>query len=413
MWNAIAGDAAVAACIAPVDNPFHESRMYAMTHIAVHDALNSIDRRSRPYAFFRSQLQPDASPEATVAAAAHDVLVVALADLPSNFEPCVGAAVTLVEEAYDAALAAIPDGAAKTKGIALGRASAAVIVDLRTGDGSDTLFLDFDYPQGTEPGQWRFTPGTSFAVVPEWGEVTPFALRASSQYRAPPPHRLTSRRYTSDFQEVKDLGGDGAGTPSARTPEQTEIALFWVESSPLQWNRIARTVAMSEELDAWENARLLGLLNMALTDGYIGAWETKYHYKFWRPVTAIREAATDGNPDTEADPDWTPLVVTPPLPDHDSGHSVEGGAAAEVLRRFFRTDDIEFETCSLTLPDGQQCDDPVPVLRSYDSFTAAEGENGESRILVGFHFRKAVEDGIIHGNRIGSRTVQGYLRTVH
>ena len=185
MWNAIAGDAAVAACIAPVDNPFHESRMYAMTQIAVHDALNSIDRRSRPYAFFRSRLQPDASPEAAVAAAAHDVLVVALADLPNNFDSCVGAAVTLVEEAYDAALAAIPDGAAKTKGIALGRASAAAIVDLRTGDGSDTLFLDFDYPQGTEPGQWRFTPGTSFAIVPEWGEVTPFALRDSSQYRAP------------------------------------------------------------------------------------------------------------------------------------------------------------------------------------------------------------------------------------
>ena len=155
-----------------------------------------------------------------MAAAAHDVLVVTLADLPTNFDACVGAAVTLVEEAYDAALAAIPDGAAKTKGIALGRASAAVIVDLRTGDGSDTLFLDFDYPQGTEPGQWRFTPGTSFAVVPEWGEVTPFALRDSSQYRAPPPHRLTSRRYTSDFQEVKSLGGDGVGTPSARTPSR-------------------------------------------------------------------------------------------------------------------------------------------------------------------------------------------------
>ena len=153
------------------------------------------------------------------------------------------------------------------------------------------------------------------------------------------------------------------------------------------------------EAHAWENARLLGLLNIALTDGYIGAWETKYHHKFWRPVTAIHEAATDGNPDTEADPDWLPLVVTPPLPDHDSGHSVEGGAAAEVLRRFFRTDDIDFKTCSLTLPDGQQCDDAVPVLRSYDSFTAAEEENGESRILVGFHFRKAVEDGIAHGNR--------------
>ena len=120
--------------------------------------------------------------------------------------------------------------------------------------------------------------------------------------------------------------------------EQTEIALFWVESSPLQWNRIARTVSASRGLDAWENARLFGLLNMALADGYVATFATKYHYNFWRPVTAIREADSDGNPDTVADPAWTPLAPTPPIPDHDSGHSVEGGAAAQVLKRFFDSD---------------------------------------------------------------------------
>ena len=127
-------------------------------------------------------------------------------------------------------------------------------------------------------------------------------------------------------------------TPSARTDDQTEIARFWYESSPLQWNRITRTVATAEGLDLWESARLLGLLNLALTDGYIGGFETKYHYRFWRPVTAIRLADIDGNPATTPDPTWTPLLETPAVPDYDSGHSVEGGAAAEVLKRFFGTD---------------------------------------------------------------------------
>ena len=130
-------------------------------------------------------------------------------------------------------------------------------------------------------------------------------LNDSSQFRPGPPYAVTSKKYTADFNEVKALGGDDITTPSARTAEQTEIALFWVESSPLQWNRIARTVSGAKGLDMWENARLFGLLNMALADGYIGSFETKYHYNYWRPVTAIQTADTDGNPSTSADPTWT------------------------------------------------------------------------------------------------------------
>ena len=221
---------------------------------------------------------------------------------------------------------------------------------------------------------------------------------------------MTTRRYAADFAEVKRLGGDGVTTPSDRTAEQTEIALFWVESSPLQWNRIARNVSTSSRLDPWAQARLFGLLNMALADGYIGSFETKYLYNYWRPVTAIRQAGSDGNPRTSADPTWTPLVPTPPIPDHDSAHSVEGGAAAQVLRRFFGTDRIAFRTCSLTLPPGSTCTDPAPVTRSYDSFSEAADENGLSRILVGFHFRNAVQDGIEHGRKIGARAVDRFLR---
>ena len=396
--------------------------MYAMTHLAIHDAVNAIERRSRPYAFDGTAMR-GASPDAAVAAAARDVLVPLLSQIPAPFPSTCGAAgVASVEADYAEALAAIPDGPAKTRGVEVGQAAAAAILALRAADGSDTPLVVTDcgpvpvspcYEQGADPGEYRFTPGTPFAFAPGWSEVTPFVLRDSSQFRPGPPYAVTRKKYTADFIEVKRLGGDGVTTPSERTLEETEIARFWVESSPLQWNRIARAVSADTELDLWEQARLFGLLNMALADGYPGSFETKYHYNYWRPVTAIQTADTDGNPNTRADPSWTPLVPTPPIPDYDSAHSVEGGAAAEVLKRFFGTDDIGFATCSLTLPSGSTCEDAEPVLRRYTSFSQAAEENGLSRILVGFHFRKAVEEGIKHGSKIGNRAVTHFLRPAH
>jgi hypothetical protein len=412
-WSANAGDAALAACLAPTGNPLLESRMYAMAHVAIHDALNAIDRRYQPYAFF-GHARRRTSVDAAVATAAHHVLVPVLGQLPTPPLPqtCIDAGIASVEADYEAALDAIPNGRQKRRGIRVGAASAAAILALRADDGSDTLMVDTAYPEGDEPGEYRFTPGTPFAFAPGWGDVTPFVLSDSSQFRADPPYDVTSSAYTADHREVKRLGGDDITTPSQRTDEQTEIALFWVESSPLQWNRIARIVSSDQGLDEWENARLFGLLNMALADGYIGSFETKYLYNFWRPVTAIQLAATDGNPDTAADPTWTPLVPTPPVPDHDSAHSVEGGAAAAVMRRFFGTDQISFETCSLTLPAGSTCTDASPVTRSFSSLSQAARENGLSRIYVGFHFRNAVNDGIEHGRRIGNFAVSRVLRPV-
>ena len=149
-------------------------------------------------------------------------------------------------------------------------------------------------------------------------------------------------------------------------------------------------------------------MNLSLADGYIGSFETKYFYKYWRPITAVRLAATDGNPATAADPTWTPLRPTPEIPDYDSAHSVEGGAGAAVLRRFFRTDRFRFETCSTTVTEAGDCS----VVRRYRSFSQAARENGLSRILIGFHFRKAVDEGIEHGRRIGDRTVDRFMRPV-
>ena len=372
-----------------------------MMHIAVHDALNAISRRSHPYAF-EVLVGSGPSPDAAVAAAARGVLV-------SGIE-CIGAGQASVEADYAAALAAIPDGPAKTAGLDLGRQAAAAILTRRAGDGSDTALTDPLYEGGTEPGEYRFTPGFDFVFAPGWGGVTPFVLDRSSQFRPNAPYKIDSPRYTDDFEEVKALGGDGVTTASARTPEETLIGLFWLESSPLAWNRIARSVSASQGLDLWQNARLFGLLNMAMADGYVASWEAKFYYKFWRPVTAIHEADTDGNPATAGDPTWTPLQLTYPMPDHDSAHATEGGAAAEVLMRFFGTDNIALSACSLTVQAGGTCTDASPIVRHYDSFSAAASENGRSRILVGIHFRNAVEEGIQHGRRIGHRAVSQFMK---
>jgi hypothetical protein len=411
-WNARAGSAAVAACISPADDPLHESRLYAMTHVAIHDALNAIDRRSRPYAY-RSQPNSAGSPDAAVAAAARDVLVAVIGRIPAPFPPaCLMAGIASAEASYTAALAAIPDGPAKTSGIQVGQAAAAAILALRSNDGSDTPLLVFDFPQGVNPGEHRFPPGFTFEFGPGWRDVTPFVLAHPAQFRSDSPYKLHSKKYAADLNEIQELGGDGLMTPSLRTLEQTQIGLFWVESSPLAWNRLTRSVSASQGLDPWENARLFGLLNLAMADGYIASWDTKQHYLFWRPVTAIREADDDGNPATTGDPTWTPLVPTPPLPDYDSAHSVEGGAAAEVLKQFFGTDDISFSACSLSLPGGSRCGDAAEVIRSYSTFSQAANENGESRILIGIHFRDAVDKGIRHGRQIGKRAVNLFLRPV-
>jgi len=409
VWNAIAGEAAMV-CLAPTNNPLHESRMYAMMHAAIHDAVNAIDRRSKPYAF-NGSASADASVDAAVAAAARDVLVPTLLAIPAPFPAeCGQAAAAIVDSEYTAAVDAIADGAAKAAGLAVGQQAAAAILTRRANDGSDTPLIVTDMPQGTEPGEYRFTPGTPFQFAPGWADVTPFVLRASSQYRASAPYKVTSKKYAEDYREVKSLGGDGVTTPSARTPEQTQIALFWVESSPLQWNRIARTVADSTGLDTWESARLFGLLNLAMADGYISSFETKNHHNFWRPVTAIHEGDNDGNRQTAGDATWTPLVGTPPIPDHDSAHAVEGAAAARVLQRFFGTDEIAFQTCSLTLPAAEACGGPSQVLRTFSSFNEAAEENGESRVLVGFHFRHAVDEGLEHGRHIANRAYSRVFR---
>jgi hypothetical protein len=408
-WNERAARVALACGLAPTDNPLHESRMYAIMHLAIHDSLNAISRRANPYVY--SARVRNASPAAAIASAARTTLLSAVSTLPEPFSACAPTEAAAIEADYAADLAAVPDGRAKARGIRLGRRAARAIVAQRTGDGSETLLFDTAYPQGDEPGEYQFTStDLPFAFAPGWGSVTPFALRSGAQFRSDNPYRLASDAYVRDFNEVKSFGGDGITTPSDRSADQTEEARFWVESSPLMWNRLARSLAHDRGLDAWKAARLFGLLDIALTDGYIGTFNQKYDQNFWRPVTAIRQAASDGNPRTSPDVTWTPLVTTPPIPEHDSGHSVEGGAAAAVLRMFFGSDQARFELCSFTLPAGQTCTDPSPTMRSFNRFSSAAAENAASRVLVGFHFRHATTSGTRHGTRIGRYVVKTFLK---
>jgi len=263
------------------------------------------------------------------------------------------------------------------------------------------------------PGKWRPTP-PAFApgLVPSLAHTLPWVIPDPWSFRPSRPLALTitSPEYTADFKEVKAVG---ELTSTVRTADQTEIALFWYESSPLKWSRIARAVSIKKGLNLWENARLFGLLNMALADGYIAMVATKNHYNYWRPVTAIQTGETDGNPDTTGNPTWTPLRATPPDQDYASGHSIEGGAGAEVLKQFFGTDEISFQDCGVALPAGSTCSDASPVFRSYASFSQAAAENAYSRILIGFHFRKSIEEGTEYGRKIGKRAANLYIRPAH
>ena len=397
--NATAGIAATKACIAPLDNPFHESRAYAMMHLAIHDALNAIDRKYQPYTYDQ-KAEPGTSPDAAVAAAAYYTLAPTILKLPAELlkDGCKenGAAVT--EAAYILALAMIPEGPAKAQGIALGKAAAAAVLAKRASDHADDggPWINTNCPPAGAPGVYQCTPGlpAKFIVFEKWENVTPFVLQDITQFRPGPPYKMDDAKFKADLDEVKKIGGDGKTTPSTRTPEQTEIALFWMESSPLKWSRIGRTVAAEKGLDLWQSARLFAILDMALTDGYIAMAASKNHYNFWRPVTAIQSSG---------DANWTPFQVTPPDQDYPSGHSIEGGAGAEALKQFFGTDQISFKDCGATLLAGSTCYDAKPLLRSYTSFSQAATENAISRVYIGFHFRNATDEGTAYGRKIGER----------
>ena len=317
-WNVIATNAFTPS---QGTNPMAQSRTLAILHAAIHDALNAIEPRFQAYSPGLGRAN-GASAEAAVAAAARDVLVTLLPEQAA-----------LVESEYARALAAIPEGLAKTAGVALGQASARLNITRRQGDGADNAAQP--YLPRTGPGEYQFTPPFNFAGQPGWGQVTPFVVDIREHTVAGPLDRSSSK-YARDLAEVKAIGDINS---TIRTREQSEIAQFWYEDSPLGWNRIANTVVRQRKLDLWSAARAFALVNFAMADGFIAGFEAKYRFRFWRPETAIRAAAQSEHGVAAADANWRPFLITPPVPDYPSTHTVLGWAAAEVLDRTVRRQD--------------------------------------------------------------------------
>ena len=375
-WNAVAAKAFL-----PTQgtDPLAQSRTFAILHAAIHDATNAIDPRFAPYTA-GLQINREASLDAAVAAASRRVLV---ALIPTQR--------ALIEDAYNLHLARLADGSAKDGGITLGEASARATLARREQDGSDPASQPAYAPKAAA-GEYQFTPPFNAAFFTGWGNVVPFGVDAA-QHRLRGPYALNSAKYAADFTEVKEIGRAASST---RTAEQSEIAKFWYEDSPLGWNRIAVAAIERADLDAHDSARVLALVHFAMADGFIAGFNAKYHFRFWRPITAIRGAATDGNNSTEPDASWEPLMVTPPVPDYPSTHTVLGAAAAEVLIARFG-DHVPFTATSVTLPG---------VSRQFRSFSAAATENGLSRIYAGIHFRRAVIDGYQLGRDVGRKVAK-------
>jgi hypothetical protein len=376
-WNSAALDAIRAGSTAP---PI-ASRSLAILHVSIYDAINGIARTHEPY-LVPSAVPASASREAAASTAAHGTLV--------NLFP---AAVASFDALHAAILAGIPDGPQKTAGIAWGEFVANQILAARASDGSDAIVPP---PGGSGPGVWVPTPPAFRPyLLPQWGFVVPFGMSSSSQFRPPGPPSLDSQRYAADYTEVKELG---AAVGSTRTAEQTEIALFWAdgagtETPPGHWNSIAQIIAAAQGNTLEENARLFALLNIAMGDAAICAWDAKYTFHFWRPVTAIAFA--------EPELHWASFIVTPPFPDYVSGHSTFSGAAATVLPLFYGTEDLPFITGSDFLPG---------VYRSFANCLDAAEEAAVSRLYGGIHFRSANEDGLQAGISIGEWTATHYLR---
>jgi hypothetical protein len=397
--------------------PTRSSRVMAIFHIAIYDALTAIYRRYPSYSGYLPAYS-DSSPDAAIAQAAHDTLA---ALYPRQADR--------LHTVLNADLARLPASRAKLNGIDIGHRAAAAILALRANDGSDRPepIVGVDYPLYKEPGKWRPDPvsGIRIAFGAYWGQVKPFVLPSVTAFRPPPPPSLTSDAYTRAFYEVKQLGGNGPAT--RRTEEQTRIGIYWGYDSTawlgtpiVMYNQIALQVIRTRTTYPLEEARALALLNVSLADGVIVGWEAKYTYRFWRPVHGIREASPgtgptgqgDGNPDTYADPNWTPLGApasnlvgpdfTPPFPAYPSGHAVTGGATFQTLRKLYG-DNVPFTFLSDEW-NGVTRDNEGWIRpkwpRSYSSFTQAEQEAGQSRIYLGVHWQFDKTTGLALGHKV-------------
>jgi hypothetical protein len=355
----------------------------AYVQAAVYNAVEGIER-SHPLYRWHTRGPQCASTDAAVAAAARGVLL--------HYFPV---STARVEAAYADTLASIPDGAAKDDGVAYGERAASHLLAQRAGDGwlAPTVF-----DRAPAPGVWRPTPPLFAPYLAPWlGTMTPFVLHRADRFRPNGPPRLTSAQYTRDFQETASLG---SATSTTRTPEETEIALFFAGNLTSQLQGAYRDHVVRHGLDGADAAQYLAIANFAGADAVMAAWDAKLHFGFWRPVTAIQLGDTDGNPDTQADPAWQPLIVTPPFPDYLSGHTTVIGAVTAALTGLEGTSSIDLNLSSTV----------TGTTRHYATADVLRLEGIGARIWGGIHFRTADETGDRVGRRIGTAIVH---RTCH
>jgi hypothetical protein len=375
-WNQKAGAAVVEAKV----YPFAGGRDMSMVHVAMFDAINSIEGRYTPYKV-KVAAPTGSSAEAAGVAAAHAVLVKIFPEQKASFDA-----------AYAASLAQIPEGSGKTAGIGVGEEVAGKILALRAADGADAPNT---YRPSTAPGV--YVP-TTLPIASQWGNVTPWVMERGSQFRPAAPPDLKSAEWARDYNEVKDLGGKKSAT---RTAEQTEAARFWIITGPQSWDSLVRELAAAPGRSLVENARLFALVEMAGADAYISVFDAKYVFNLWRPITAIRNGDMDGNDATSRDAGWEPLIDTPQHPEYPCAHCITSAAVRAVLESEFGAGPISLSMTSSAAPG---------VTHKWASIEEWANEVSVARIYGGIHYRNSTVVGKDMGKKIGELAVKNYLK---
>jgi hypothetical protein len=375
-WN----EKVVTAVYTARNTPDMQSRHIAIVHIAMFEALNSIEPRYTPY---RTRFAADAgaSPVAAAASAAHQALHRLFPEQTKDFDA-----------ALQASLAGVPDGPARVSGVKLGEQSAAAILAERAKDGADAPII---YRPFTQAG--KYVP-TVFPASSTWSAVRPFALKTGDQFRPAAPYALGSAQWAKDYNEVKAVGGK---TASTRTAEQTDIARFWQLNGAATYNPVTRQLAAAKGLDLFDNARLFALASIASADAAIAIFDAKYTYNFWRPVTAIRNGDMDGNDATALDAGWEPYFASPMHPEYPCAHCTFQGTAAGVLQALYGDTVPKFTLTSSTAPG---------VNRSFERLSDYVADVINGRIYEGVHYRTSGEVGAAMGRKIGEYVVQNFLK---
>src|ERR1700677_357208 len=389
-WNVIAVDTAVA----NLQNPFAQARFAAVVQVAVLEAVNAISGDYRPY--LGSIVAPHgASANAAAVQAAYRIL-------STYFPP----SASTLDAARVSSLASIPNGQAKTDGIATGDAAAYALIALRANDGSSPA--QFKIPAPPVPGEWQATAscpivsGVASGIAFQWQNVTPFGIRSAKEFLLGPPPALKSNEYAKTYDEVMTVGSLDS---TERPPDRSDVATYYAATSPTQaFNQAARQVAQEQRRSLSDNTRALALINMAISDSLVASFFNKYHYNFWRPETAIRAGDTDGNRKTDSDPNFLPFIVTPCFPSYPSNHGSAANAAPAVMRRLYGEAGHSMTLSNPAVPT---------ILLQYSSFRQITDDISDARVYGGIHFRTDQDAGALLGLAVGKAVYKHNLRPVH